>query len=445
MRGRRFVNRPGLLSALFPALLLGLAGCGGGGSSSPPGPLPPTSPTTSGAIKHVVIIIQENRTFDTLFNGFPGANSVQSARLSTGQVVALHPNSLTDPQDINHSHLNWERQYAGGNLFFDRGSPAGQPPDFPYAYVPTSETQPYWDLARTYTLGDNTFQSNSGPSFPAHLYLTAASAQFAPGQNADENPNSGGFGGWGCDDPPGTTVALLGPTGTDVPGPFPCFDYTTLADEMDAAGVSWRYYAPTVGSSGGIWSAYDAIKHIRYGADWTNDVVTPETSILTDAPNGNLPAVTWVAPTLANSDHAGSRSTSGPQWVASVVDAIGHGPDWNSTAIFIVWDDWGGWFDHVVPPQVDAMGLGFRVPLIVVSPYAKRGYVSHVQHEFGSILKFTERNFGLATLGASDARADDLGDCFNFSQSPSAFTPASVRRAPASFVHGPEATSPDDD
>ncbi|MDQ2907879.1 MAG: hypothetical protein M3R44_00840 [Candidatus Eremiobacteraeota bacterium] len=424
------------------AFVVCLSGCGGG-SSTPPIPSPTLRP--SGAIKHVVIIIQENRSFDTLFNGFPGANTAQSGTMSNGLTVALHPNSLAAPQDINHSHINWYRQYAGGKLYFDRGAPGGQAPDFPYAYVPRSETQRYWNLAQSYTLADDMFQSNTGPSFVAHQYLTAASSQIGPGQYVDENPDSGGFNVWGCDSPADSTASLLGPAGSDLPGPFPCYDYKTLADELDAAAIGWRYYAPAVGTSGGVWSAYDAIRHIRYGADWTQNVVSPETNVLSDAPAGNLPAVTWVVPTFANSDHAGSRSTSGPQWVASVVNAIGSGPDWNSTAIFITWDDWGGWFDHVVPPQVDAMGLGFRVPLIVVSPYAKRGYVSHVQHEFGSILKFTEQTFGLAPLAASDARADNLSDCFDFTQTPAAFTPFSAGRSPGSFRHAPESTPPDDD
>ncbi len=429
--------------ALFVFLFV-LSGCGGG-SVPPPGS--PVSPPTSrpASIRHVVIIIQENRSFDTLFNGFPGANTAQTGRLSTGQSVALHSNSFTDPQDINHSHVNWYKQYAGGNLYFDRGSPSNQPLDFPYAYVPRSETQLYWNLAQAYALGDDMFESNTGPSFVAHQYLTAASSQIGPGQYVDENPSGGGLRGWGCDDPPKTTAALLGPMGTDVPGPFPCYDYKTLADEMDSAGVGWRYYAPTVGTSGGIWSAYDAIRHIRYGSDWTSNVVSPETKVLSDAPSGNLPSVTWVVPTFTNSDHAGSKSASGPQWVTSVVNAIGSSPEWNSTVIFITWDDWGGWYDHVAPPQIDAMGLGFRVPLIVVSPYAKRGYVSHVQHEFGSILKFTEQTFGLTPLAASDSRADNLSDCFDFSQSPTPFTPFSVGRSPASFNHAPELRPPDGD
>ena len=287
------------------------------------------------------------------------------------------------------------------------------------------------------------FQSNTGPSFVAHQYLIAGSSQVTPSEIPDENPNSGP---WGCDSRATTTVALLGATpGTDAPGVFPCFDYQTLGDELDRANLPWRYYSPAIGSGGDIWSAYDAIKHIRYGADWSKNVISPETNILTDVPGGSLGAITWVVPSFTNSDHAGSNSTSGPQWVASVVNAIGQSPQWNSTAIFITWDDWGGWYDHVAPPQIDAMGLGFRVPLLVVSPYAKHGYVSHVQHEFGSILKFGEETFGLAPLGASDARADDLSDTFDFAQSPQPYVPLGVTRSPGSFRHAPEPTAPDND
>jgi phospholipase C len=251
---------------------------------------------------------------------------------------------------------------------------------------------------------------------------------------------------WGCDAPAGTTVALLGPNGTDLPGPFPCFDEPTLPDELDASGLTWRYYAPALGSDGGIWSALDAIRHIRDGADWTNDVISPETNVLADAANAPLASVTWIVPSGANSDHASTLEASGgPQWVTSVVNAIGQGPSWNSTAIFIIWDDWGGWFDHVPPPQLDPMGLGFRVPLIVISPYAKHGYVSHVQRESASLLHFAEATFGLAPVAASDARADALMDCFDFTQSPAPFVPFKTSRTPASFYHAPDSRPPDDD
>ena len=458
--GRSLPTRGFLLLATCAALVT-LVACGGGASAPAPVPsagvpstLPLPTPTTSagasGAIKHVVIIVQENRSFDNLFNGYPGADTAQSGATSTGQTVALQPVGFTAPKDISHSHPNWYREYANGKLFFDLGTPKGASPTYPYAYIPQSETVPYWTLAQRYTLADRMFQSNTGPSFVAHQYLIAGSSQIGSNQFVDENPNQTNSGvptlsAWGCDDPAGTTVALLGPSGTDItPGPFPCFDYRTVADELDAKSLPWRYYAPTVGTSGAVWSAYDAIKHIRSGADWTSDVISPETKILTDPGSGVLADVTWVAPSIANSDHAGSGSAAGPQWVASIVNAVGQSPYWSSTAIFITWDDWGGWFDHVSPPQLDSMGLGFRVPLLVVSPYAKRGYVSHVQHEFGSILKFTEEDFGLAPLAASDARADDLSDCFDFSQSPQPFVPLAVTRRPASFTQAPPQMLPPD-
>src|SRR5207245_7243191 len=132
--------------------------------------------------------------------------------------------------------------------------------------------------------------------------------------------------------------------------------------------------------------------------------------------------------------------------VTCIVQAIGSRPFWNSTAIFITWDDWGGWFDHVPPPQLDEMGLSFRVPLIVVSPYARHAYVSHVQHEFGSILHFAEANFGMPSLGQTDARADDLTDCFDFTQTPQPLAHLPFRYHPSSYIdHPAPETRPDDD
>jgi phospholipase C len=296
------------------------------------------------------------------------------------------------------------------------------------------------------------FQSNTGPSYPAHLYLIAGQSDYTA-----NNPNhiETSHYAWGCDSPTDATVSLIAPDGEEVPGPYPCFDFRTLADEMDEQDVSWRYYAPSMESLGNIWSAFDAIRHIRYGPDWGN-VVSPETRVLVDVNAGFLPSVSWVVPSAQNSDHPFPRHGSavdigvegqhGPEWVASIVNAIGRSPLWSSTAIFVVWDDWGGWYDHVAPPRLDRMGLGPRVPFIVISPYARRRYVSHVQHEFGSILKFTENVFGLPRLGTTDVRADGLWDCFDFEQTPQPFTPIPAAQQAAYFMHQPSGPdSPDDD
>ncbi|HEU5479799.1 MAG TPA: alkaline phosphatase family protein, partial [Candidatus Tumulicola sp.] len=226
-----------------------------------------------------------------------------------------------------------------------------------------------------------------------------------------------------------------------------CFDNKTLGDELDAAGLSWRYYTSALSpfSDGTLWNAYQAISHIYNGPDWKKDVKSPQTRIFDDVKNGKLPAVAWVTPTCRNSDHAACESNHGPQWVTSLVNAIGQSPYWNSTAIFIMWDDYGGWYDHVPPPLEDFDGLGVRVPLLIVSPYAKTGYVSHVQYEHGSILKFIEDQFGLPRLAATDSRANSPAqDCFNFNQSPRRFTPLPTALGPRYFENEAPDTRPVD-
>jgi phospholipase C len=316
--------------------------------------------------------------------------------------------------------------------------------------VPQSETQQYWTLANRYVLADRMFQSNTGPSFIAHQYIIAGQSDDAdevpstPSTSSTPTTNTGAA-AWGCDSPAGSTVSLVGPNGTDLPGPFPCFDYTTIADSLDSHQITWKYYAPSDLQAGYIWSAFDAIKHIRFGPDWAGDVISPETQVLSDIENGNLAQVSWVIPTLQNSDHPLSGSNTGPDWVTSIVNEIGASNYWSDTAIFITWDDWGGWYDHVPPPQVDKMGLGFRVPLIVVSPYAKHGYISSRQHEFGSFLKFLEVRFALPSLDTRDAISDGLLDCFDFNQAVEPYQQIQTKRTPEDFKHEKNTGPPDTD
>jgi phospholipase C len=223
-----------------------------------------------------------------------------------------------------------------------------------------------------------------------------------------------------------------------------------MADTLDAANVSWKYYAPNIRIAGGrLWSPFAAIRNVRYGRDWKRNIISPQTTVLTDAANGRLAQVSWVIPDAADSDHAGTHSDKGPSWVASVVNAVGEGPDWNSTAIVVLWDDWGGWYDNLAPPQLDFVGLGIRVPCIVISPYAKPGYVSHTQYEFGSTLKFIEEAFGLSALGSvaqgyTDTRAHSLADSFDFKQKPRAFRRIPAPYPPAYFLSQPPSGEPPD-
>ena len=392
-------------------------------------------------VKHIVIVVQENRSVDNLFNGFPGADTVREGRTKRG-LVALKPVDLDFPADVDHQHRAFVQAFDGGKMdgWESVFSSPPQSASFALSYVPQSEVEPYFAMGERYTFADRMFQSNTGPSFPAHLYLVSGEGAYVA-----DNPNhleTTHF-AWGCDSPADARVSLIAPGGEEVPGPWPCFDLPTIADVALEHGVTWRYYAPPIDSLGSIWSAFDAIRHIRYSPEWQN-VVSPETRVLDDARAGNLPAITWVVPSAQNSDHpfphvdtlhdVGVTGQFGPDWVASVVNAVGEGPLWKSTVVLVVWDDWGGWYDHVAPPQIDRMGLGFRVPFMVIAPYAKRHYVSHVQHEFGSILKFTEEVFDLPSMGTTDERSDALRDCFDFTLEPVPFEPIATLRSSAFFT-----------
>ena len=408
-------------------------GCAGGGpgSAGASGPII-SGPLAAGPIQHVVVIMQENRSFDNLFYGFPGADTAQTG-MNKGVQVPLLPTPLGNGMDIDHSHTGWRQQWDRGAMdnFDNKGTM------LPYSYIDRSEIQPYWTLAKNFTLGDRMFQSNTGPSFVAHQYMIAGQSG-----KASEDPSGKR---WGCDAVPGSLVPLMGPDGTDLPGVFPCFDYSTMADLLDAKGISWRYYAPSsISDSNFILSAYRAIRHIFFGPDWKINIVSPETQVLTDIANGQLAQVTWIVPAFNNSDHPGAPP-QGPDWVASVVNAIGRSQFWNSTTIFIAWDDWGGWYDHVPPPQVDDMGLGFRVPVIVVSPYAKHGYVSHVTHEASGFLRYTEEIFDLPSLGTRDSIADDFSDCFDYTQTPAPYVHIPIHHTRAFFLSQKYSGPPDDD
>jgi phospholipase C len=379
-------------------------------------------------IQHVIIIVQENRTPDNLFQGLPGADISKTGLDSEGETVTLKPVSLAASFDLAHNRASFLTDYDDGKMDgFDRNLQE----KFhlrPFSYAPASEVQPYLDMASQYTFADNMFQTQQAGSFPAHQYLVSGTSSALPATtySAADNPyderQPTQTAPAGCDAPDYSLVATLsrgnGDSGASV---FPCFDRPALSDLLDSAHLTWRYYQHLYGT--GLWHAFDAIQHVRYGPDYAN-VVSPSQTILADISAGQLPAVSWVMPASdAYSDHPGSRSAKGPSWVAAVVNAVGESQYWNSTAVFITWDDWGGWYDHVPPKMYNHFELGFRVPLVIVSPYAKAGFVSHRRHEFGSILRFAETAFDLGSLDTTDKRSDDLTDSFNFKKPPRHFVP----------------------
>lgn len=436
------------LAVLFIAALAGasaaLAGCGQKplpymqGSTA----LRALNKTGAGKIDHVVFIVQENRSFDNLFQGYPGADTVSEGKDSKGNTIKLRPESLGAWYVIDHSAQAMFAACDGTgsvpgtnckNDGFDQEDSFGGPKDPEYVYVPHRESKPYFDMAHEWVLADKNFMSNLDESFVAHQYVIAAQAK-----RAVDLPG----GPWGCSggkyDSVDTIVGNRNPNG---PSERPCFDYETLADELDKGGETWRFYAAGYGSpssdGGGEWSSFQAIKHIYNSPEWKKNVISPNWTFITDVRHGKLANFTWITPVCDDSDHVNCPKGYGPSWVSALVNTVGKSKFWNDTAIFVIWDDWGGLYDHVPPPYADIDGLGFRVPLLVISPYAKKNYVSHVQYETASVLRFAEDLWGLNQLAAADARANSpAADCFDFSQSPRPFVSIKAPLPPKFFMHG---------
>ncbi|MFY9647261.1 MAG: alkaline phosphatase family protein [Terriglobales bacterium] len=453
--------------------LIGLNSCSSGstGNQQPP---PPTN-----KIKHVVIILQENRTPDNLFHDpvliNRGADIASTGPVSNGQTVPLMPVPLGISYDFGHAHASFLQGWNNGLMnAFDKDGvycPPAQPDCAPsyaqYQYVQASDVQPYFTLAETYTFGDRMFQTNQGPSFAAHQFILSGTSAISETSNiyAAEVPLlTNGLPG--CASPPDSTVQLIyttnpNPATNETTTAYPCFDHPTMTDLLNANSISWKYYTATPGS---LWTAPASVEHMCgpnvtppnatgcTGSDWMNHVVMPETTVLTDIAAGQLASVSWVIPRGQNSDHpAYGENNGGPSWVASIVNAIGTSSYWSDTAIIIAWDDWGGWYDHVPPPSIyNSYEYGFRVPLIVVSAYAKPGYISHQNYDFGSVLKFVETTFNLGeidpTVHYADSRAVDFyGDCFDMTQTPLTFTPIPAPLGPDYFLNDKRVPAPADD
>jgi phospholipase C len=474
---KRAVPLAWMLMICAASVLISLQGCGGSGST----PTTPTSPSqpsgtitgpASGKFQHVVIIVQENRTPDNLFQDpvliKNGADIASSGLNSQEQTITLQPQSLVTDYDLSHEHSAFVEMYDGGKMdgadqikiTCENGAANCPPPNAQYYYVNPSEVAPYFQMAETYTFGDRMFQTNQGPSFPAHQFILSGTSAPSATSNlfASENPvglkNSGSD--TGCTAPPQETVALIDPSGDESSSQYPCFDHPTLTDVLQEKGVGWHYYAEGISSSEtSIWTAPNAIKHLCgpttqngastcTGNEWTQNVVLTPSNVLTDIANNQLAQVVWVTPDGADSDHPLGNTGGGPSWVASVVNAIGNSAYWSNTAIIITWDDWGGWYDHVAPKIVNSYEYGFRVPLIVISQYTKPAYISHTDHNFGSILKFVEEVFETTSVGYADVNSDDLSDCFNYNQTPLTFSTVPAAKDAKYFMNRPPTGIPPD-
>ncbi len=395
----------------------------------------PTSPADP--IQHIVILTKENRTFDNYFGRFPGADGTTVGRLSTGQVVPLqHTPDHTLIDIAHHGDAATVAVNNGRMNGFDLLPGAiqnGQ--EIALSQMHEQDIPNYWQYARTFSLLDHFFSTINGPSYPNHLALVAGSSS-----NTVDNPVLNTYHSWGCDAGPYTKVETVDPATGRHAFIKPCFDINTLPDELQKAGVSWKYYAPAQYQSGYIWSSLDSIKHIRYGALWTSNVVPPP-QFLSDVQAGTLPQVSWVVENEQVSEHPPYSSCLGENWTVQYLNTLMKSPLWASTVVFLTWDDFGGFYDHVPPPHLDYIALGPRVPTIVISPYSRPGTVDHRQYDFASILRYVEDKFGLPALSAYDRSARSVGDALDFSQKPIPPLILEPRTCPPGAYHRPKSVA----
>jgi phospholipase C len=421
-------------------------------------------------IRHVVIIMQENRSFDSYFGTYPGADGIPGLAGNAGSVPCVsdpqfqhcvQPFHDTANRDLGgpHTHADAIGDIAGGKMDgfavreelaeaqFCKAHPVSPPycplsgklPDV-MGYHDQREIPNYWAYARHFVLQDHMFQSDTSWSLPAHLFLVSAWSALCTKKGdpmscraAVQSPGA----------PPGTPE---NPNGKP-----PDYAWTDLTWLLHRYHVSWGYYVakghePDCRNNGMFCAPVpqnSKTTGIVNPLPWFDDVhedhqlsdLRPLTSFEKAAKAGRLPAVSWVAPTQAVSEHPPALIAPGQAYVTGLINMIMHGPDWKSTAIFLAWDDWGGFYDHVKPPTVDGQGYGLRVPALVISPYAKKGYIDHQVLSFDAYLKFIEDDFlhgarlNPKTDGRPDPRPDvrenakilgNLVNDFNFHQKPRA-------------------------
>lgn len=390
-----------------------------------PGPTP-TPAVGSGAIKHIVMLIKENRSFDNYFGTFPGADGTRRGQLSNGRWIWLRHTPDHTLLDIAHAGSAARVAVAGGRMNgFDRLPGAIQNgKDIALSQLHRSDIPNYWRYARTFTLDDHFFSTINGPSFPNHLVTIAGDSI-----NTDDNPIYNSHHAWGCDSGRYSVVEQVNPATGRKKMVKPCFNVRTLPDLLDRAGVSWKYYAPSQYQSGYIWSALDAIRHMRYSPIWHSNVQTPE-QFTRDVRAGTLPAVSWLVTNESTSEHPPYSSCIGENSTVRFLNALMSGPDWSSTVVFLTWDDFGGFYDHVPPPRLDYISYGPRVPTIVISPYARKHFVDHRRYDFASILRYIEDKYHLPRLAKFDAMADSIGADLNSRQRPAVPLLLKPRRCP---------------
>jgi phospholipase C len=411
------------------AVLLGIVAAVAGnpralGAAASPAP---AMPPGLEKIQHFIFIMQENRSFDSYFGTFPGADGIPAGACVPDPVAGDCVAPYHDTRRVNRGGPHdWDNAHgcidggamdgfiAQSRLGVRKGIPcpphspncavAGNPRDV-MGYHDWHEIPNYWDYASLFVLQDHLFESVASYSLPAHLYMLAAQSGGYVSRKEQGRPDR--------------------------------FEFPEITGLLESGAITWKYYVTSgaepdtedgavVGSRSkrrqdpkhySFWNPLPAFPAVRESPEsWSRLVDTAR--FYRDAEAGTLPQVAWVIPSDAVSEHPPSNIGEGMAYVTGLVNAVMEGPDWDSSAIFIAWDDWGGFYDHEPPPAVDEYGFGLRVPGIVISPYAKQGFIDHGVYSFESWLRIVEERFGVVPMTARDSGATDMLSAFDFTQPP---------------------------
>jgi phospholipase C len=422
---------------------------GGNHNGSPSGSPQPANGDSP--IEHVIFLVKENRSFDHYFGTYPGAEGAteggtitdcDASTFQDGPVVDLKPAPIVTPHDLGHAFAPGLYAINGGKM---NGYNCVSLGDDLLGYSQYSrETLPvYWSYADRFVLADHFFTSMYGPTFPEHLYTVAAQSY-----GIVDNKTTTNVEGNYCDDETEFTkrfpiedlsdtdvqniMALEEDITSEVPDQLiriaaywestrTCINMKVLPDQLEEAGITWKYYA----NADSWMNALQAVRHVRFGPLW--DKVQPPGTFLEDLDAGELPAVSWLIPPEGSpNEHPGTGNNIclGQNWTVEYLNAVMQSKYWASTAIVMVWDDFGGFYDHVPPPHYDVMGLGPRTPALIISPWTVQGdnpdggSIDSTVYEFSSVLRFIENLHGLKPMTDRDRQADPLSGAFDFSQEP---------------------------
>jgi phospholipase C len=400
--------------------------CAGSGGA-PTSAAPATSPATKTPIKHFVTLMQSNRTFDNYFGTYPGADGippdtcmpVDASGETGGDCVApFHVPSFEE--DLSHTHLTFERQYRSGEMngFIDAFRQRGELNNLTMGWLNDQDVPFDWNVADEYVLFDRYFSSAAAGSTPNRMFWVSGTAGVTDLDRVGV-PESG----WG--------------------------DLPTIFDSLEAQGISWKFYIekykPSINyrnrGDGGIsaqfaWAPVLSFDRFLDDPELASHIVDLD-QYYTDLEQGTLPAVSYIA-TVGSSEHPPSNPEAGQRLIRKLVTALMQSDAWSSSAFMWAHDDWGGWYDHVPPPQVDRFGYGFRVPALLVSPYAKKAFVDSTVLDHTSVLRFIEDNWGVAPLAERDANANSIDSAFDFTQSPRPAALISLSRTPPAALVIPD-------